>query len=684
MNKRNVTKRKTRGRRLSWVPGSPAVKSGSRPYSTTAASPYQPTAVGISAHGEQVDVTMPSAKSKLQTASSMQRAGVNKATPAAKIHTALADDYSRPSGKRVGGKAPPRSKKKGFGTTVLPLGFAKRIVENVSHHYLPTKGLIEDASSGAETFSLAPFIVRHHGNSRKLKMYKKLYPNTNFLLNTVSQTVGGSVAGQAGQKFPMTSAAGFARTGIFNPFGYHDAVVNSSNSSQPLYEQNLTWGMSHYHRGDFDSIIDTMIKKSGLDQLGSISNHSDLMRAIMPYTDGTTRFSLPITEMKTEYALTAKSKFMCTHVIIYMCTPKKPLQKMYDPLWQFFRPFSQKISSSSPAADKSLANRHLPDKMIYKPQVQSNPQVAVSGSQSTSWTSNLWDNAPYISTLATEVVPEAALEDSRAFREDWRVLHKYRICLQPQQTVKFEVISQINTMTDLFKVLGYDPDDLTTGGQVGLGLSMWPGETVFPVIRFWGDESTATSVGLRRVERPAGDADTPSQQGGPLPMEEFMANRNKVMDQTELGSVSCQLNLTMKKHAAGHFPNLPVNSDLANALTGARNPQGNPISYAFMDCVQQSNKNFFPYNDKERGQTSCYHRVNTNVFDFVDADAGALTPYSGKQIPTVMELDTENEGVQTGVNWTMPNIELGSTNDINNVEIEVVTNKVAQETGSTV
>jgi hypothetical protein len=242
-------------------------------------------------------------------------------------------------------------------------------------------------------------------------------------------------------------------------------------------------------------------------------------------------------------------------------------------------------------------------------------------------------------------------------------------------------------MTDLFEVLGYDPDHLFGNNQaVNPDLSMWPGKTVFPIIRFWGEETTGTSIGLRRVARPAGDAQAPDPQS-PAPMQKFMTSRNKLMDQTQMGSTTVQLNLTMKKYAKGHFPNLPVSNDIASSLSGAKNgTTPSTFSYAFMDCLQQRNKNFFAYNDKERGQSACYHRVNTNIYDFVDADAAGndYAPYTGKQVSTVMELDTESTGITTNTNWPLANLELGSTNDVNNVEIQTVTNQVAQETGTTV
>lgn len=521
-------------------------------------------------------------------------------------------------------------------------------------------------------------------------MYEKMYPRTNFLIDSVSQTVGGETS-NAGSKFPLTSVSGFNRTGIFYPFGYHDAVANFSTSTQPLHDKHLTYKMGHYTLDDFRQIINQMIDKTGLAETGHhpptnlpITDADNLLQVLKPLVDGTTKLSIPITDMKTEYELQANSEFLCTHVLIYLVTPRKPVTKMLDPLYAFFRPFTKKVQPNSLAATD--ANQVLPDNMVFKPSVQSNHGVAITGDQPTnSFASALWDNAAYISTLSTEIVPEASLEDSAEFRENYTVLHKYRICLQPQQMLKFSIHSELNSLTDLMEVLGYD------ASNPALDHAMWPGKSVFPIIRFWGEDRIASSVGLRRTARPGPTAGFPVTPGTPSPMQTYMGARNKLMDTTSAGPASCQLALTIKKSAGGHFPNLPVNKQLSDALSGIEwgtgTTQAQPISWSFMDCVQQRNKNYYPYDAKERGQSSLYYYVNTNLFDFVDADAGELEPYTGTVVSSVMELDTTTYGIDSstaGTNWPLANINMASTNDCNNVEIQTVTNKVTQETGSAI
>lgn len=464
------------------------------------------------------------------------------------------------SGGRVGGQAPTKSATNVGNDTTVPMGpvFLKGPQKNtiISHSEY-------DTSAPPPPIRIA-YEVGETGSSKRLNEYKKMYKGSTYELPTPTLIVGGD-GGNYQTKFRPSTMAGFGRKNVVWPYWLNDYF--SINAAQ------LTSRTSCFNRYQIESLLFKMWQDVGITNTSLESFIDDLENTI----GGDVRVDFPLDYIQCEYKYFNNNIAMPIDLSLYICTPARSMTAGHNPMVDWFNP-----GTADPTTDSMLM---LPD-YYYEP--------VLTGSQNTMFVNtngslsdiHIMSEKASILTASTEVVPEATPQGfSAKFRENWNVMHVQHFELQPQQELIVTFTVKLSKLFDLKQMLSYTTE--SNKYQVFKDLTM------FPMVTFQGQDTTAVSQGLKRA--------TPA-----------VADMNRFLDTTAPRSSASMLSSSMSTKARVHAKTSPMRRPLNST------PQYTYTLGDMLDVFSISKRELLPYNSVERGQQCPYYQVNDNLGFFCD------------------------------------------------------------------
>ena len=200
--------------------------------------------------------------------------------------------------------------------------------------------------------------------------------------------------------------------------------------------------------------------------------------------------------MSSQFKYINRNVQLPVNLSVYICTPKRDLPEVNTPQLDWFNPWSID-PSTAPVPSDSLTMR--PD-YFYNPAVTGQENVAATGTDSSSSTITMEENADNLLTISTEVVKEATPSGfSNRFNDNWEILTVKRVRLTPGQELVLNLETKLSKPLNLERFLGdaqiFNNNDTLFRQQSYAGL------TLFPMIRFYGDDIAGASQGLSKVPR---------------------------------------------------------------------------------------------------------------------------------------------------------------------------------------
>ena len=459
------------------------------------------------------------------------------------------------SGRSLGGKTPPRPSSVGHADTsvgVAPVFFKGPQKNTVISH------MEFDANSPPPPIELT-YEVGQTGSPRRLNEYKKMYKGSTYELPTPTLEVGG-VDGNAQAKFRPSTMAGFGRKNVVWPYWLHDYYSNAAGQ--------LTSKTSCFNRFQIEELLESIWMHSGMSE----ANLDAFWDAVENATGGDQRIDFPLDYIECEYKYFNNNIAMPIDLSLYICTPLRDMTSGHSPMYDWFNP-----GTGRPQDDQELMFCDY----YYEPVITAAQNVMFTNNNGTLQSISINANKNSVLTASTEVVPEATPQGfSVRFRRNWDVLHVQPVVLMPQQELKLTFRVKMSKLLDLKRMLAYDSN--------ADKYQLFKDLTMFPMVTFQGQDTTAVSKGLQRSG---------------------VTDMNRFLDTTAPRSSASMLSSSMTARARVHTKTAPIRNF------------GTEYTYNLgdiLDTVSVSKRQLLPYNDPERGQQCPYYQVNDNLGYFID------------------------------------------------------------------
>ena len=513
-------------------------------------------------------------------------------------------ETQRPSsGARVGGKVAPTRNATNVGNdTTVEMGpvFLKGPQKNtvISHTEY-------DTSSPPPPIYVS-YEVGQTGSSKRLDEYKKMYKASTYELDTVTLAVGGTGLDNAGKKFRPSTSCGFGRKNVMWPYWLHDYFAPSG--------EQLTSRTSCFNRFQIQDLLYKMWQGLGIPD----SSLDDFIIALENTVGGDVRVDFPLDYIECEYKYFNNNIAMPIDLSLYICTPERDMTAGHSPMSDWFNPGTARTSDDSELM--------LPD-YYYEPVLTAAQNVMFTNSNGTLSNISIKAERESILTASTEVVPEATPQGfSTKFRRNWKVMHVQHFELQPQQELVVTFRVKMSKLFDFKQFLAYQ--------GTGDAYESFKNMTMFPMVTFQGQDTTAVSSGLKRAG---------------------VVDQNRFLTTTAPRSSASMLSSSMTSRARVHTKTAP----LRNFSSEYTYTIGD-----ILDTFSVSKRDLLPYNDKERGEQCPYYQVNDNLGYFCDKSTKPTTDYyltqlvklslknAAGSLPDSVEVtDAYLDAIDTANNW---------------------------------
>lgn len=465
------------------------------------------------------------------------------------------------------------------------------------------------------------------GNPKQLNEFKKMYPVNRFEINTPHLTVGGDGANSS-RHLQQATGSGFGRANVHWPFALNDFYSSNPN--------NLTSQSSCFNRSQLLAFFEKLYDQAYGDS-PSVS-FDDFMNKIENIEGGDQDFAFPIDNVECEYTYLNRNVALPMHVRIYLCMPKKALTGSHNPMTDWFNPFEKEVPLSA-----LKGNLKMDYKYRYNPVIIASENVI----KNSGGTIQIKHNHDHISTFSTEIVPESTPQGfSKQFKLNWDVRHVIKLRLLPQQEVKLKL--KVN-LRKLLSVKEY----LTRQDEYGAKYVHYPDLTIFPMVKYWGEETSGQSRGL---------------------VKDGVTTQNLILTSTAPRCGPCLLSADMKCYMTAHPKSPPLRG--SSALDSGAAFSMDHI----LDNFTAKQRTLFPYNDLERGEQHPYHQVNDHIGYFCNQ---ANPSTASTEVTGLAELDTHTASMDYYAEPLMANVNFGnSKDDWDYVQVETTSKATTVETGA--
>jgi hypothetical protein len=467
------------------------------------------------------------------------------------------------SGRSTGGKTPARPSSVGHDDTsvvVAPIYFKGPQKNTIISH------MEYDLNSPPPPIELT-YQVGQTGSPRRLNEYKKMYKGSTYELPTPTLLVGGADGNRAA-KFRPSTMAGFGRKNVVWPYWLHDYYSSATDQ--------LTSKTSCFNRFQIEKLLESIWQSSVSDS----TNLDTFWEAVANATGGDQRIDFPLDYIECEYKYFNNNVAMPIELALYICTPQRDMTSAHSPMYDWFNPGTGNSEND---------NELMFCDYYYEPVVTAAQSVMFTNNNGTLENIGINANKNSVLTASTEVVPEATPQGfSARFRRNWDVLHVQPVVLMPQQELKLTFRVKMSKLLDLKQTLAYDAN--SDKYQVFKDLTM------FPMVTFQGQDTTAVSKGLARSG---------------------VADMNRFLDTTAPRSSASMLSSSMTSRARVHTKSAPIRNFSSEYTYGLGD---------ILDTISVSKRQLLPYNDPERGQQAPYYQVNDNLGYFIDKASQPNTP----------------------------------------------------------
>jgi hypothetical protein len=469
------------------------------------------------------------------------------------------------------------------------------------------------------------YSLHQTGSSRRLREWQKMYPSTLYQVKKLTHALHPATVVATSAELQETTCAGFGRANVHAPYSWYD-FVNILNDTV----DQKTSQMSCFNRTQILQVMHKMYNEA----YGGTTMPVSFQDFLLELSDlkGDQQYQFPMNSMHSQFKYMNRNVQEVAHISLYICTPRKDLRSVNNPMTDFFNPW---IESAGSTLITSENYQMLDSNYRYDPAVTA--QQGVMGDINAGIVS-MAETADNILTLSTEVVREATPSGfSELFNENWQILVQKDFLLQPGQELILNLDVHLSKLLNLDRFLGLGP----TWGNVNLPQS-FEGLTLAPLIKFWGEDISGTSKGLSTTTTPPADSPLPDVQNRVL---QSTAPRTAPVMITSDHTVKCRLNV----------PNAPLRG--ASAIDQKRG-----IESILMNFTSKA-RNLLKYDDPERGQQVPYWRCN----NFAEYFAGKNPLKDGTRYTEVASIDTRGANSLPGtgsnpafaaVTWLNPQVDL--------------------------
>lgn len=420
------------------------------------------------------------------------------------------------------------------------------------------------------------YSLHQTGSSRRLREWKKMYPSTTYQVRKLTHSLHPATATSTDAELQETTCAGFGRANIHWPYSWFDFVNNYNNSVDQKTSQ-----MSCFNRTQILQVMHKMYNEAYGGTVMPVT-FDDFLLELENIKGGDQQYSFPMNSMHSQFKYMNRNIQETAHISLYICTPRKDLPSISNPMVDFFNPWVDN-SADNPNTDGKYAFLD-PD---YRYDAAVTAQQGVLG-DITAGTVAMRENQDSILTLSTEVVREATPSGfSELFNENWEILVQKDFILQPGQ----ELI--LNLDVHLSKLLNLDRF-IALGNQWGNTNipQSFEGLTLAPLVKFWGDDISGMSKGLNMTLVPPTDLPLPDPA-------------NRVLQSTAPRTAPTMITSDHTVKSRVNVPNSPLRGEtILNQKRG--------IESILINFTTRA-RNLLKYDDPARGQQVPYWRVNDNV-----------------------------------------------------------------------
>ena len=511
-------------------------------------------------------------------------------------------ESARPSrtGARRGNKTSGR--RGGDPTYIPPQMDIKEPRHYVQYHGNFTNKIIELPATmmPAPPINLA-FKVKQNGNPKRLDNWKSMYPATTVELTSPYQAVGGENNPEA--KRAKTTACGFNRSNVHYPSAWRDYVYRR-NLGKPVSNPKRNSSGFKYGTVDILACRSSNFNRYQLEEMfwagyfesmtGASTSWDKFIKDVeQNYDGGDEKWYFPLSSVTTEYTYSNRNIATDLNMSIYICTPKRHLTFLNDPMADWVDWFDQ--NDKDETLDLSDGIKMNPA-YAFEPIITADVnEIGTVSGDGTTQTNTPVQNCDRIITLSTEVVAEASPHGfSNTFRQNWDIVDVKHVKLMPQQTLNFTVTTELSQMLDLQEMFASGQQIPEAGG--GLPYVMYKGLTVLPMVKFWGSPISGESSGQVYVPDHGPGVNTNRDLSTP--------GVNRVLATTQAQSSASMMTQTQRTKCRIHAKNTVVE----NSVIASQDP-----FFWLFDNLPNKQRKLLPVGDPSRGQEGPYYMVNDHA-----------------------------------------------------------------------
>lgn len=468
------------------------------------------------------------------------------------------------------------------------------------------------------------YSLHQTGSSRRLKEWQKMYPSTLYQVKKLTHALHPATAVATTAELQESTVAGYGRANIHAPYSWYDWInVLNSNFDQKTSQ------MSCFNRTQILQVMHKMYNEAYGGTVMPVT-FQEFLDELEKLKGGDQKYYFPMTSAQSQFKYINRNVMEPCHVSFYICTPRKDLPSINNPMTDFFNPW---VDNTSEVYVNLSKFAFLDPDYRYDPAITA--QQDVMGDLTTS-TVSMKENVDNIMTLSTEVVREATPSGfSELFNENWQILVQKDVILQPGQELILNLDVHLSKLLDLSRFLGVG----STWGNIEIPQS-FEGLTLAPLIKFWGEDVSGTSKGLSTTTTPPADLPLPDVKNRVL---QSTAPRTAPTMITGDHTVKCRINV----------PNAPLRGQ-----TTLNQKRG--IESILMNFTTRA-RNLLKYSDPARGQQVPYWRCN----DFCEYFVGENPLKDGTKYTQVASINTRGANslgnnanpAFAAVTWLQPQVD---------------------------
>lgn len=472
------------------------------------------------------------------------------------------------------------------------------------------------------------YSLHQTGSSRRLREWKKMYPSTLYQVKRLTHSLKPATLLSSDAELQETTVAGYGRANIHAPYSWFD-YVNINETALDSQAQK-TSQMSCFNRTQILQVMHKMYNEAYGGTVMPIT-FDEFLTELESLKGGDEKYMFPMTSMHSQFKYINRNVMEQCHISFYICTPRKDLPSINNPMTDFFNPWVDNVNDILINQSKYA---FLDPDYRYDPALTA--QHGVMGDLTAS-TLAMKENVDNIITLSTEIVREATPSGfSELFNENWEILVQKDVVLQPGQELILNLDVHLSKLLGLDRFIGVGD----TWGNIATAQS-FEGLTLAPLIKFWGEDLAGTSKGLSTSTIPPADLPLPDVKNRIL---QSTAPRTAPTMITSDHTVKCRVNV----------PNAPLRGQTTL-------DQKRGIESILMNFTTRA-RNLLKYNDPARGQQVPYWRCN----DFCEYFAGESPFKDGTLYTEVASIDTRGSNsidnnanpAWSAVTWLKPQVDL--------------------------